>query len=634
MFNIRPIPPEVLERLKTSSAMQGPSRSLEKSGILEEVGDYGPDTPVVIQAPIPSNEPPQAFFFQPPGPVNIAPPMPVPMQSPMQAPYQPPTQQQRPSAVQQAESMLNQNAERDRIEKQRNQERLQRMSSRPATSGYDEQAFRRKQQQEEAAALQKQQEDYQRAREQQMRQQQDREQLERRAIQMQQRQSTERQRQEAERQRQEAARQEAARQEAARQERQRQEAERQKQQEAVRQRNIEAERQRLEIEAQRQEQGRRNPEVLYAVMGSDIFRLQKNPGNLFEYWINPPYREQGVAELLNSDPSNLRIRWLTRFAPGSVFPAYLNDPKPKQQMSMELEVTPRDILTMEEREQLLSKQPILTSSGRREQPSGKRERDDQSISIAIAPELIQEQEQLAQKKQRLKTLQERLRDRTLMENAFKDLQTQMDILREQISIQTDLVKAMQKQWRDQKQQIANERVRLYREQMQREVERTDDNAKLVEASGLLQQKIEEYETLMEERKLKDPRALEQRYKNQVADLKKEVSVLEKLQDKVDVLKNIEQIANNIFKTPQKRSFVELIVHFPDVFQDYMRKKGAPKMPGQPLDPEFYQLTREDQIEALKLYLCGQDLAMDIHKPGFVEEVLQLDNRYCQILINP
>lgn len=403
-----------------------------------------------------------------------------------------------------------------------------------------------------------------------------------------------------------------------------------------------------EIIEKNQQIHNRLPQFLYVVLGNYVIKLEKHPTNFFEYWVDRT-GNRGVARLLGDNP--LRVVWISRdkidFTKSSimfanetipvnerpVFKAFIEMPqqreivqvKPKQP-EMEME-TKKEIFSMEEKERLLSKAPVIFSKRERESSP-----DDVQVEISIAPSLKEQEKDLLSKRQRLQVLDQRLRDPILMQRDYEDVKTQLQILQEQIRIQSDLVNEMRQQWKQQKQLIANEKVRAYREQMQKEVDREDDNERLVDAINDLKRITQEAVKVEKEMDLREPKKLSKRYRNELTDLKQEVSLLEKNQTKLEKLKEIEEIANIIFRTSQKRTFTEFKVHFPKEFAEYMTQKGAPVRLGKLKNFKFDQLTRDEQVEALKIYLCGENKVLDIHEPGYVEEVLNLDNKYCEINI--
>lgn len=116
-------------------------------------------------------------------------------------------------------------------------------------------------------------------------------------------------------------------------------------------------------------------------------------------------------------------------------------------------------------------------------------------------------------------------------------------------------------------------------------------------------------------------------------MKKDVPRLKEIQTKLEILREIEKRANEkLLKYDKPRAFIEFKAYFPADFQAFMDTWDLPKdKNGQTIDPELTQLTREQQIELLKLYLCGRD-AVGVHIQGYVEEILKLKNKYCIISI--
>lgn len=422
---------------------------------------------------------------------------------------------------------------------------------------------------------------------------------------------------------------------------------RRKQLEEEKQRQIEeleSKRKQQEQEDQRIRQIHRGlPPFLYTKLGDETLKLEKHPTNVFEYWVDRS-GSKGIAKLIGDNP--FRFVWISQDQtdPKKSREMYRDESVPFNQRPLfialqeippvvkkpfvvepELEI-PKQIFTLEERERLLTKAPIIVTTKRERESS-----PDVPIELSIVPMLKEQEEELTKKKQRLQVLDQRLRDPILMQREYEDIETQLQILQEQIIIQTQLVDNMRAKWKQHKQLIANEKVRAYREMMQKEVEREDDNERLVDAMQALKKIKDEAKKVEREKIVRDPKKLTKDYKNELTDLKKEITLLNKTQKKLEVLKEIENVANNIFRTSQKRTFVEFQVHFPNDFMEYMKKKGAPVRPGKTTS-SYDQLTRDEQIAALTIYLCGEDKVLGIHEPGYVEEVLGLDNKYCKIQI--
>lgn len=265
---------------------------------------------------------------------------------------------------------------------------------------------------------------------------------------------------------------------------------------------------------------------MFVTIGRSVLKLEKNPNNPFDYWVNPQTEKKGVARLTNKNP--FRIVWLAKdefdrdmgdmmfsgnipFDKRPEFEAYSEMPKKTAPTAMKKRVEPQPefelAFTPEEELQILSKGPVLTQEAyKRDRPFSEVvfEPGAKKMVVSVSPDLQQKEVELKEKLKRMEEIKYKLRNVEAFESEFVSLQTEISLLSNQVENLSQWIDEHRRNVKERKRRELEEELERYRREREKQLEEESSDEELKRAKRLRDETISKIRELKKLTTIQEP----------------------------------------------------------------------------------------------------------------------------------